>query len=417
MPQSRAALVKPRPVPLPPEPLIVMLSGCRWSSCGGGQRPAQLARCFERMGYGVVYHNPMIAGCEQMGNIYTLDKPRFRRAINQLAECHDPRNLVINALPIELFHAHSVRLQAAGWRYVYDLIDDWPSFRARGDLNYYDEDDERAIMETADALTASAPSLLERFGEWAGREGTLVRNGGPAEPVARPWPMPPGWVTSRAGTVVYIGYLAGQWFDWPLFRRTTKALPDVVFHVIGDNSRVRGNQAENIIYHGEMPYAECIAAAAWADVGIVPFRHLDICRAVDPIKLYDHWAMGQPLAATSVMTELAGRPHCHIAPTGARDIAAQVEAALLDAPIQRAEVEQLCAANSWDVRAAEIIAAVEAQCADSNSDRGGSGGQYPCEATRGARVHGLHLRCGRRACREVGGAGAGDGDGEPAARG
>lgn len=395
----RVHVIKPSPLELPPEPLILMLSGCRWESCGGGQRPVALARQLAA-GYGVIYHNPTALENETRGDIHIVTRPRMRKLMRQLTDAEP--GVVINMLPTEWFHELAMDLQEAGWRYVYDLIDDWPAFYKAGDLNTYTETLERDIIETADVLVSSAPVLQQRLVEWSGgRPCALIRNGGPSQPLQR-GSVPPLWQRGHEGTVVYIGYLAGQWFDWSLLRRTARMLPEVAFNVIGDARHAKhgSRPPENIIYHGEMPYAACMAAMAHADVGIIPFRDATVCAAVDPIKLYDHWAAGQPIAATHVMRELHGRPHCHIAPSGVAHMADAVRAALADAPIAPDEVRDLCAANSWQRRAAQLLDAIwrgqhePEQC---DGDRRGGGGSDTCPATDGARPDGERLRPGPHA--------------------
>lgn len=381
--RGRLRVVKATRQRLPDGPLAIMLSGCRWTSSGGAQRPVALAREFARRGYGVIYYNAAHIGCSLDDNIMLIDRARMRRLLPHIAEQRS--GFVVNGLPTETYHGMAQTLQRSGYTYVYDCIDDWPAFYARGDLWEYCPRLEKRIARQCDVLTASATVLQQRCERDGRKQCVLIRNGGPAEPR---YAANNGraLLTGAGGTAVYIGYLRGSWFDWPLLYNTARRMPDIAFNLVGNISsreRQRVERHYNIHAHGELAYDECMGLMAAADIGIVPFRDEAICAAVDPIKLYDHWAAGQPVAATAVMTEMAGRPYVHMAAPAQRRMTAAIRAALAQGRIPQTEVRRLCAQNSWAMRAEQML--IEVDSAASNSEaHGGHGRTNPrsCVANR-----------------------------------
>jgi hypothetical protein len=148
---------------------------------------------------------------------------------------------------------------------------------------------------------------------------------------------------------VYCGYLQGSWFDWqPLMQLGEAGIATtVVGNIITDP------EIAHVRFVGEKPYPEAMRYVAAADVGLIPFKHLEICRAVDPIKAYDYWAAGLWTVATPQMEALRGRPFVLFAKP--EDFPAAVQEAA-----ERRETEApdaaFVAANSWAERAKALSA-------------------------------------------------------------
>jgi len=325
---------------------VVILSGCMWRSCGGGQRPVALARAWARRGLRVLYCNPCESGAQWAGGPLVVNSESLRRLEPLLWQ--DKPGLVYCGL--QAYWETAKRFQGHGWQVAYDIMDDWRAFAKVGEAHYYREEVERELLDQADILTCSAPALQAY--PHNGREPHLIWNAGPSEPVA-PCERPADLVVGEQGTALYLGYLVGDWFDWELLTRTARALPDVAFNIVGDN-KGRWLKLPNVHFLGERPYPVAMTYVAHCDVGLIPFRHARICAAVDPIKLYDYIAGGCRVVASGVMTALAGREWCTLAPKGARTLAPQVEEAIAAGRIKRPAARKWLRSNSWDARAAQF---------------------------------------------------------------
>lgn len=327
---------------------VVILSGCMWRSCGGGQRPVALARAFSRRGWRVLYCNPVEQGAQWAGGPLVVNAEALKRMEPLLWEAQP--GLVICGL--QAYWPIAKRFQAHGWAVCYDIMDDWRAFAKVGEASYYREDTERELLATADLLTCSAPAL--RAYPRNGRDPELVLNAGPSVPVPK-CDRPEDLVVGEQGTVLYLGYIVGAWFDWGMLERTARDLPAVAFNVVGD-PKGRVAKAPNIHLLGERPYPVAMQYVAHCDVGLIPFRHAKLCAAVDPIKLYDYIAGGCRVVASGVMTALDGREWCTLAAKGERTLAPEVEAAIAAGRIPRRDVAKWLRANSWDARAGQFTA-------------------------------------------------------------
>lgn len=71
--------------------------------------------------------------------------------------------------------------------------------------------------------------------------------------------------------------------------------PDIELHLAGSG---RGNdyqklrQLPQVIDHGQLDQAALAALLAKCDVGLVPFKNLDLIKGVDPVKVYEYAASG-----------------------------------------------------------------------------------------------------------------------------
>jgi hypothetical protein len=107
---------------------------------------------------------------------------------------------------------------------------------------------------------------------------------------------------------------------------------------------------------GEMPRDAALGVVAMSDVGVIPFRHADICASVDPVKVWEYAAAGLWTVATPEMEALADRDYVVLAQPGEF-----VEACLWAAAYRRINPpsEEFVRANSWDVRWQQYRGALE----------------------------------------------------------
>lgn len=332
---------------------VVFLSGCSWACSGGAQRPVALARAVGAMGHPVIYHSKEDSVTQWAGGPIVLNKASMEKLLPQLEKA---QGVVIMAL-VE-YAEIAKKLQKAGWTVVYDVIDDWCAFQKGGNATWYDEQAEVKSLRQADVLTCSAPRLQEIVRQQIGREAHLVRNAGPAAPLAESeWPAQ--MTRSAKGNVVYVGAMWGGWFDWALLDQTARDLPRMQFTMIGDftrhNQPVRRANIEYIDNGVALPYPEAMQYLSHADVAIIPFKDEKVCASVDPVKWYDHVAARVWTVGSGLMTDIAGRPWTLVAPKGAKTLAPEIRVALTKERPSSREAREYLAENSWAVRARQMM--------------------------------------------------------------
>ena len=215
----------------------------------------------------------------------------------------DTRCAVV-AAPVREVIPKLERLRHHGFTTIYDSIDDW-SDPALGD-DWFSPDLERRLVGMANAVTASAPDLVERLVREYGADPVLVPNAVRADvfggaPAEEPADFP-------AGTGMVIGYhgsLHGSWLDWPAIAAVAAAHPDARVVLIGDPPVPLPELPGNVHLLGLKAHGDIPAYVRRFDVGLVPFTVSPTTHAVSPLKVYEYLACGVPVAAPALRS-LAG---------------------------------------------------------------------------------------------------------------
>ena len=266
---------------------IAILSGCRYTDCGGAQRPPALARSFIEFGHEVDYHCRM----EPRRSVYA-DRVHIVES-DALADA----DLCICCLPE--YAPLADRLRQDGAVVIYDLLDDWDGFVARGDLQPHQLAMEAELVRIASLVTCSAPSLVARAARLGALHTLLVPNAGPD------WAFP---VLTQKYDWVYSGYLYGSWLNWHVLNLLDET--GLSGLLIGRYDNLP--DWKNTEARGELSHSDALSAMSSAKVGVIPFQG-ELCRSVDPIKYYDYLAAGLWTVTTPDVEPLAGRPYVRMA--------------------------------------------------------------------------------------------------------
>ena len=247
---------------------------------------------------------------------------------------------------------------------VFDCMDDITGFsntsRAVIDL-------ENDMLKGCDKLVVSSQYLFDKYRDKA---PALIRNGGDIDhfsAAAAAGPAPPFLAGSgfekREGTIDagYVGAVA-EWFDHELIRRTATQNPDIRFHICGDVTAPEPaalDDLDNVHLYGEIAYDDVPAFIRQMDVMTIPFKLLPIIHACDPVKFYEHSAMGKPTVSTRLPELMRAEELIYFAETaeqyGARIREACAAGAL---PEYRDKLRLYAAENSWAHRGEEFDAAL-----------------------------------------------------------
>jgi glycosyltransferase involved in cell wall biosynthesis len=103
-----------------------------------------------------------------------------------------------------------------------------------------------------------------------------------------------------------VGYMGTyDWVDIHLISKIAQHLTDVDFLLIGlydeQVEQYRYVMPDNVFLPGRLePYARLPACVNTFDVGLIPFKTSPITDAIDPVKLYEYFALGKPVVATDL---------------------------------------------------------------------------------------------------------------------
>lgn len=158
--------------------------------------------------------------------------------------------------------------------------------------------------------------------------------------------------------VGFIGGIDAHTFDPEMFVSVARKLADVNFVMIGGSSLPEGwCQLPNVTFLGRKPYDEVANYMAAMDALIMPWNQSDWIKACNPIKLKEYLAVGRPVVTTDFPALEGLRDLVHVA-AGADEFAGKIRLALANG-IDAAAARQRIATESWDVKAALVLSALE----------------------------------------------------------
>ncbi len=364
---------------------------------GRVQRAQHLVRGLSRRGYRCVYLNPHL-GREFPARPGRSDQVRLHEVGPRIYELHvhlarepvfhhrllrteeaarladgvlgvlealaAPSAVQVLAFPVWFRAAEMVR-RRRGAPMLYDCHDYLPGFPS---VAREIVDEEGILFRESDEVICSSEALLQRASE-LGRPETprlLVRNAASPELLLAVnsgvrWRADPGHVT-----IGYIGALE-SWFDVDAVRNAALAHPEWRFEILGriEDERVRDLRSlPNIHFVGEVLFAQLGAYLRGFSAGMIPFLANELTRATDPIKVYEYFAAGLPVAA-SKLPELARFGDLLQGYGDSETLARALERALREDSEEKAEARRAVARReTWEARVDVLVGEIERLAAE-----------------------------------------------------
>jgi glycosyltransferase involved in cell wall biosynthesis len=146
------------------------------------------------------------------------------------------------------------------------------------------------------------------------------------------------------------------WMDFDCILETAERHDDWSIVLFGTWKRDESPpDIPNIHCPGRVPYEVLPYYARFFDVGTIPFKLTELTRVVNPLKLYEYFAMGTPVLATSIPDVAHHEDLVYIAGSPA-EFAALAEKAARE-PVEssaRTRRVEIARKNSWDIRGETI---------------------------------------------------------------
>lgn len=284
------------------KPLYLVYAAVKFTDTEG-QRSVRLSQCLARMEKAVVYvywnwseQDKDLYG-EVSPGIFVLARDDFLRNFKGffrhlyysgrqsvfLIEFPDPE-----VIPL-LLEANSFNFIT-----VYDILDDWEEFHRANWAIWYDKESELFILRNTIYRFAVSKPLMEKFRLY---EIFLLPNGFAEDKLKD---MPPAQVERGEITIGYFGHLSEGWFDWELLLETAKKNRQFMFHLIGYGMPEGIKLPENIKYFGKQPPDKLSSFVKNWDVCLIPFKNINLSKAVDPIKVYEYLYFKKPVVVTGI---------------------------------------------------------------------------------------------------------------------
>jgi GT2 family glycosyltransferase/glycosyltransferase involved in cell wall biosynthesis len=373
------ATLAPASVPTVPTPYaIVCLPSIEWGF--RTQRPQQLAKRYAQAGHPVFFakHSfgaALTAGEVERG-IEELELPGVVGAnpykdrleddvartmadalLEHLAARGTGRFVCVVQLPYWAPLAARLR-DATGCDVVYDCMDLHAGFSSNSAEAIADE---ARLFAESDVVVCSSQALVDHARPHA-RSVALVRNGVDYEHFARV----PDRTPSADGTLTigYYGAIA-DWFDSELVAGIARLRPHWRIVLVGStwSADVVPLEAQpGIVLTGEKPYAELPALIADWDCCVIPFLHLPLINATNPVKVYEMLAAGKPVVGVGLpeLATIADEGLVALAEGAPAFVEAIERWVAEDSPERRAARRAFASRNTWEVRQKAFDAAIAA---------------------------------------------------------
>ena len=340
------------------------------------QRPQQLLAPFARDGHRVFYLKTGFLGLDRepvlrplAGRIFevalpgefdfnlygdSLEGETLRQAldgIGELAERHGIGETVCLVQYPSWEPLARLLRERYGWRIVYDCMDEHTGFGTHGPQTARDEE---RLLRDSDLVLVTSRTLLERIRPIR-PDALRLPN---AVDLERFSSLPPREASPLASLprpiVGYYGAIAG-WFDGQAVALSAQRRPSWSFVLIGhakDASVEELDRLPNVHRVGEVPYDRLPEHLTAFDVCTIPFQRTPLTEATNPVKLYEYFATGKPVAARrlpeiepfSDVVELYDRPE---------EFDGALERALGRGPAEEAAAarrRQIARENTWQIR-------------------------------------------------------------------
>lgn len=159
-------------------------------------------------------------------------------------------------------------------------------------------DVERKLVQKADIVFATADTLRERLENY-GKTVYSLPNAVDYDFFNKDFSLSKTQIDQLENVIIYVGTI-GEWFDCEFIHYCAKKRPNYNFVIIGPErtnaERMKG--ISNVHLLGKIEYREVPAYIKKAKIGIIPFKKSKLVDAVNPLKLYEYFACGIPVAAS-----------------------------------------------------------------------------------------------------------------------
>ncbi|HZD57662.1 MAG TPA: glycosyltransferase family 2 protein [Anaerolineales bacterium] len=344
--------------------IFFILSGVPIDDTGGGARCTQIAQELLRRQYMVLFINkfPKYESVDlgikiRHPNLSTFSLAEFsldkfmRRYSGILA---GKSSGVLVEFPLKDFLPLIRPLSDAGAVVIYDLLDDWNTSLGRG---WYSIATERKLIDLSDILVATAPVLVKRLEGMSSRPVKLLPNAVNLRlfDADRTYQRPEDLPLSDF-TILYIGALWGEWFDWQLLEEVASFFGSASVVLIGDYRGRTSGGLPNLHFLGLKAQSSLPAYLSHAHVAILPWKVSTITEATSPLKLYEYLAMRKPVVVPDLPL-LAGLPYVFRSKDN-QEFLDNIEQ-VRDLEVSGEVIEPFLRKNSWQTRVDYLVKAIE----------------------------------------------------------
>lgn len=276
---------------------------------GGGQRSAQLAKIFNKMGYNVFYIYAF--ECSEKNIPYinipiTYHKFIENATYEEIDEYAQKDDIFIFEAPTKSFNKFLALAKFKKCKVVYENIDNWES--SLGSI-LFDRETLKNMIRESDMIVATAEKLVEQTQKYIkdyceeNKKVYLLPNAVDDElfDARKNYEIPKDLVLGEK-TLLYYGSLWGEWFDWKMIENLAKD-SQIEINLIGDYSGIKNiveKMPQNVHFLGIKKQTELPAYLKYVDFTLIPFKTGSISDYVSPLKIFEYISMGKVVLTTTL---------------------------------------------------------------------------------------------------------------------
>jgi glycosyltransferase involved in cell wall biosynthesis len=233
---------------------------------------------------------------------------------------------------------------------IYDCLDDHQGFvENRKDI----ESLEKKLVEKSKFVVVTSENLMKSF--FDKKKVFLISNGVDKKLINKK----NIFFKKEKKLLGYIGEI-NWWMDVHLVETILKSFPDYEFIFVGmvNNTKIKklAIRFKNLRLTGEVKYKEIRQYLKKFDIALIPFTINDFTNKINPVKVYEFFAFGLPVVATSIF-ELQKIPQKLIyLSSSKKDFILNIKKALMEKNVKLSKERiNFALKNTWDKKASQYF--------------------------------------------------------------
>ena len=352
-------------VTMKPSPVVYIVAGIPYYDIGCGQRCAQLAKTFNKMGYCVNF----LYGTGSLDSIkkdlvmpVSMHTVINSNSIQYVRERVKKDDLFIFEAPSPKFEKLIDIAVENDCKIVYENIDNWETSLGS---QVFDENILVKLLASAHLLVGTSKPLVEQLEQYLvkyhiskqDKKILYLANAVDDELFcgAKSCDRPEDLVSGEC-TLLYYGSLWGEWFMWDLLIGLAKRHPEYAINLIGNIDGIDKKVKmcpENIHFLGLKEQKELPAYLQYIDYAILPFECGKIGDYVSPLKIFEYIAMYSKVISTP-LPDIIGYPNVYCG----ESVEEWEEIILADYKVDKEAADSFVDENTWFYRATSIVDAL-----------------------------------------------------------
>ncbi len=324
---------------------------------GGGQRSAQLAKIYNKMGYNIFYIYAFECSEENVPFIsipVSYHKYIENVSYEEIDMYAKENDIFLFEAPTKAFNKFLALAKLKKCKIIYENIDNWET--SLGSM-LFDRETLKNMIREADMIVATAQKLVEQTQNYVKSYSDIKKDvyylpNAVDDELFDPrknYEKPDDLILDKKN-ILYYGSLWGEWFDWEIIKSLAKD-KNTSITLIGDYSGIKNiveEMPENVHFLGVKKQTDLPSYLSYIDFAILPFKPGAISDYVSPLKIFEYISMGK-IVLTTELPDIQKYPNVY----ASNDIKDWNK--IINNKNEIGEWDSFVSKNNWYARCTEIL--------------------------------------------------------------